>query len=96
MNYRVFHTHSSCVHDWEFDFSGVLSINKQGYGLIPNLGALPACVRKCVVHRHCMLTTFLALNAMYYEPSQLYSYIFETKFRPARIASDVALDALSP
>ena len=45
MNYRVFHTHSSCVHDWEFDFSGVLSINKQGYGLIPNLGALPACVR---------------------------------------------------
>jgi hypothetical protein len=35
MNYRVFHTHSSCVHDWEFDFSGVLSINKQGYGLIP-------------------------------------------------------------
>lgn len=69
MNYRVFHTHSSCVHDWEFDFSGVLSINKQGYGLIPNLGALPACVRKCVVHRHCMLTTFLALNAMYYEPT---------------------------
>jgi len=65
MNYRVFHTHSSCVHDWEFHFSGVWSINKQGYGLIPKLSALSAFV----VHRHCMLTTVLALNAMYYEPS---------------------------
>ena len=80
MNYRVFHTHSSCVHDWEFDFSGVLSINKQGYGLIPNLGALPACVRKCVVHRHCMLTTFLALNAMYYEPTEFFFYIWRLTF----------------
>lgn len=69
MNYRVFHTHSSCVHDWEFDFSGVWSANKQGHGLIPKLSALSACAHSIVVHYHCMRTTFLALNAMYYESS---------------------------
>ena len=69
MNYRVFHTHSSCVHDWEFDFSGVWSANKQGHGPIPKLSALSACARSVVVHYHCMRTTFLALNAMYYESS---------------------------
>lgn len=69
MNYRVFHTHSSCMHDWEFDFSGVWSTNQQGHGLIPKLSAFSASVRHVFVHCHCMLTISSALNAMYYEPS---------------------------
>lgn len=64
MNYRVFHTPSSCVHDWEFDFSGVWSTNQQGHGLNTKLSASSASVRHVVVHFHCMLTISLALNAM--------------------------------
>lgn len=33
MNLRVFHTHHVCM-IWDFDFSGVWSMNKQGHGLI--------------------------------------------------------------